>query len=424
MNRCTFRCLKDQVLIADLIWSGLSEPAQTQEAYELLKKDFEGLLREYKGQFTWILLSMKDGDVLRGPEIHIMMDVFRECNLKLIDVPASLYEVIIQSGIYGRFEVLKKLRRIDCTQLAKVGEGYTSKVYVYGEGKILKAFASEMPLDQILEEREKSRYLFMSGARAPISYELVKTHEGYGVVFENLGKTSLAEAIMDEQADHHELALKYGELIRQTAVSVGRGGMSILPSQKKVFMQAVYDCEDLVTPEQFERICAELKKVPNTSRLIHGDSHVENIMITAGHLFLIDAMTLAYGHPVFDLLCPYMCFYIWPEYKAIYDARRPEDEKAHPAWYGYISRYANSVVSREEGEQLWKDFLHGYFGEREEDFYKKVTTTVRILNEIKFGCYYIRKYIPQDMMWGYNNWAMTHFDQEEGIPEDVFKEWN
>ncbi len=424
MNRCFFRCLEGKVLIADLKCADFSETAQTPDACSLLQEDFEKLLLEYKGKFSWILLSLKEASVLRAAEIHVIMDVFRTLHMKLTDVPAGVYDLIIQSGIYGRFEVLKELRTIDCSQLKLVGEGYTSKVYIYGARKVLKAFKPIVPLDMILDEREKSRYLFMSGARAPIAYELVKTHEKYGVVFEDLGKENLDKVFRDAQWDHHDLAKKYGALIRQMSVPVGRDAVSILENESHRFLQGLRDCKDLVTADQYARVQAELKKVPKVNHLLHGDCHAENVMIVDGHLFLIDAMTLAHGHPVFDLLCPYMYFNIWPEYKEIYDARTAEDEKAHPDWYGYISRYENNVVDKKEGEQLWKDFLHGYFGDRDEDFFEKVTAAVRILNYIKFGCYAIRQYIPADMMWGYNNWAMKHFDEEEGIAEEIFREWN
>lgn len=424
MNRCTFRCFKAEAMILDLKAADPESLDPEQDPITILKTDLENLIREYKGKFQWTLLSLKDADLLTAPEIHIMMDVFRSRHMKLIDVPASMYDGIMQTGIYGRFEVLKKLRRINTEELELVGEGYTSKVYRYGDGKILKAFIEEMPFDNILDEREKSRFLFMNGARAPIPYELVVVGKGYGVIFENLGHENLIEAFLDGKSDNHELAKKYGALLKQISVPVGRDGMTILPNEKKQRTQGVHDCEDLVPPELLEKVYAELKKVPGSNHLLHGDAHVENIMIKGNELFLIDAMTLAKGHPIFDLLCPYMSFCIWPEYKEIYDARTPEDEKNHPAWYGYISRYEDYVMSREEGVQLWKDFLHGYFGDRDETFFEQVTAAVRILNEIKFGCYIIRKFIPEDMMWGYNHWAMTHFAKEEGINTEIFSQWD
>ncbi len=424
MNRCIFRCFDTKVLIADLKKADLAgtDPGQGDEL--VLKRDAEAMLREHKRKFKWIILSLKDADTLTPVDIHILMDVFRTAYMKLVDVPASMYEDLIKSGIYGRFEVLKKMRRVDVSELELVGEGYTSKVYKYEENKILKVFIEEMELNDILDEREKSRFLFMNASRAPIAYELVRCGKCYGIVFENLGRENLAKAFLDKNTDHHELAVKYGVLVKNTAVPVGRDGMVLLPAQKQYYLEGVHECEDLVTPEDLVKIRAELKKIPSIHRLLHGDDHTENIMVIGNELFLIDAMTMAKGHPVFDLVCPYMCFYVWPEYKEIYDARTPEDEKAHPAWYGYISRYANTVVSKEEGAALWKDFLIGYFGERDEEFFEKVTTTVRILNEIKFGCYPIRRYLPEDMMWGYNNWAMTHFHEEGGIPEEIFSQWD
>ncbi len=423
MNRCYFRCFEALTLIADLKKTDPASLDPNQDAVLILKKDTEDMLHEHKGKFSWVILSMKDADMLTPVEIHILMDVFRTMKMKLVDVPASMYEGLLQSGIYGRFEVLKKLRRVDTESLELVGAGYTSKVYRYSDDKILKVFAETMPLSDIIDEREKSRFLFMNAARFPITYELVRCGRCYGIIFEFLGRENLLNAFLDKNTDHFELAEKYGVLMRNTAVPVGRDGMVFLKSQKQNYLNGIRDCEDLLTEEETRKVRAEMKKIPAVNRLLHGDCHIENIMIIGNELFLIDAMTLAKGHPILDLVCPYMCFYIWPEFKEIYDARTPEDEKAHPVWYGYISRYEATALDKEEGAQLWKVFLKAYFGERDEEFYEKVTVAVRILNEIKFGCYMIRNYIPEDMMWGYNHWAMGHFRQEDGIPEEIFSEW-
>ena len=60
--------------------------------------------------------------------------------------------------------------------------------------------------------------------------------------------------------------------------------------------------------EQWKKLLDMMKAMPEPGFMIHGDYHVNNVMIQDDDPLLIDMDTVAYGHPVFDFAAIYLAF--------------------------------------------------------------------------------------------------------------------
>ena len=64
--------------------------------------------------------------------------------------------------------------------------------------------------------------------------------------------------------------------------------------------------QDYLPAEQSEKLLAMMEALPEPGFMVHGDYHVNNVMIQDGEPLLIDMDTVAYGHPVFDFAAIYL----------------------------------------------------------------------------------------------------------------------
>ncbi|MCR5302672.1 MAG: phosphotransferase [Lachnospiraceae bacterium] len=75
--------------------------------------------------------------------------------------------------------------------------------------------------------------------------------------------------------------------------------------------------------------------IPDKGLMVHGDYHIENVMVQKGDLVLIDVGGMSCGHPVLDLLCLYM-------------------KTTEP-------RYLETRLSMDDCKKIWEIYLDEYF---------------------------------------------------------------
>ena len=103
--------------------------------------------------------------------------------LTVRNVSSELYETFDITGFTSLLNVQKALRFISVEGLEQIGAGAHSAVYRLDEESILKV-VKDMTPDAIRAEMQVAKQVFVHGIPTAISYDMVRTEEGYGEVFE------------------------------------------------------------------------------------------------------------------------------------------------------------------------------------------------------------------------------------------------
>ncbi len=137
-----------------------------------------------------------------------------------------------------------------------------------------------------LIEKNSAKQAFIKDIPTAISYDTVKCGDKYGVVFELIDSTTLAQAMTENLDKFDEYMDKYvdvAKIIHNTNFS-DVTSVHINDVYKKDFEQI----KDLLTDEEWSSLMDFFEIIPNSGTMLHNDFHVRNIMLLKDELLLID----------------------------------------------------------------------------------------------------------------------------------------
>ena len=217
--------------------------------------------------------------------------------LTLRNVSQTVYEILDVTGFTSMLTVEKALRFISVKGLEQIGAGKHSVVYRLDGETILKV-VKDMTLEAILAEVKVSKDVLFYGIPTAISYDVVCTEEGYGEVYELFQAGLLASAVMAEPERREEYLRSFAQMYRAIhAVQIDDGR---LVSVRDRYRAAAAALAPLVTEEEHAQVCRLIETVPESRGFVHGDFHMNNVMLQGKELLLIDVGEAGYGHPLFD----------------------------------------------------------------------------------------------------------------------------
>ena len=230
------------------------------------------------------------------------------------------------------FLYIRAMKQINLADWTQIGEGGIGKVYRNNTDPTMMLKLSKYTgKEDMLEEYELSRYAMEAGLSTPKVYDFVTdgaNHYGYtGELIK--GKKSLCRIIADDPARLEEMAHLFTQNVKKLH--------SIKADPAKVGSRMELNIENLrkikyLKPETLEGIIAELRQIPETATLLHGDLHLGNLITTGEKQYWIDLGRLRYGNPIVDIsqfhftftYLPVVCKHIFHisagQVKAFYDA--------------------------------------------------------------------------------------------------------
>ena len=193
------------------------------------------------------------------------------------------------------------MKQIDLTDWTQIGEGGLGKVYRNNADPTmmlkLSKFADKK--EDMLEEYELSKYAMEVGLSTPKVYDFVTDGTHYGYTGELIkGKKSLCRVIADDPARLEEMAHLFAQHTKRLH--------SIKADTAKVKSRMEGNIENLrkikyLKPETLQGIIDEIRQIPETCTLLHGDLHLGNLITTGDRQYWIDLGRLAYGNPIVDI---------------------------------------------------------------------------------------------------------------------------
>ena len=227
-------------------------------------------------------------------------------DLKMINVSTEVYEILDMTGFTDMLTVEKAFRRLSLEGCELIAKGGNGAVYRYDPETIVKIYHNGASLEEIRLEKDLCRKVFIKGINTAIPYDVVRVDDYYGSVAELLSAKSVAKLLRSNPESLEENVAIYTDLLKKIhATPVQPGEM---PAIKETGVKWAEFLQPYLPAEQWEKLLAMMKEIPEPHFMIHGDYHANNVMIQDGEPLLIDMDTVAYGHPVFDFAAIYLGF--------------------------------------------------------------------------------------------------------------------
>ena len=217
--------------------------------------------------------------------------------LTVRNVSPEVYEIFDVTGFTAMLKVEKAMRFLSVKGLEVLGSGVHSTVYRLDEETILKV-VKDLSLDAIRAEMQVSKQVFIHGIPTAISYDVVRTEEGYGEVYEMFDAGVLPAAVMAEPERIGEYLRRFTEMYKSIhSVEIGEGELVDVRAR---YLAAADQAAQYMTPEDHAALRRFLLAIPERHTFVHGDFHMGNVMLQNGELVLIDVGEAGWGHPLLD----------------------------------------------------------------------------------------------------------------------------
>ena len=261
----------------------------------------EEINSELEGKkFDSLVLDCSKLEYISSTGLRIILRLKKKYEKTCIaNVNQEIYSILETTGFTEMMDVRKASRVLSVKGCEVIGQGSNGKVYRLDPETIVKAYKNPDALPEINRERELARTAFVLGIPTAIPYDVVQIEGGgYGSVFELLNASSFASLIEKKEKTVDEVVKMSIDLLKgMHATDVDK---KIMPSMKETAMTWVTFLKDFIDKDHYDKLFKLTSDIPESSKMMHGDYHVKNIMYQNGEALLIDMDTLCYGDPIFE----------------------------------------------------------------------------------------------------------------------------
>lgn len=290
-------------------------------------------------------------------------------DFSVINVASDIYEVFEMTGFTEIMSVTKAYRRLPVEICEVIGRGAHGTIYRVNPEMIVKTAHNGSTLEEIDRERELARRAFVLGIPTAISYDIVRTGNGYGAVYELLNAQTVANILQADIGKMDECAVLCADLTKLIHATDAK--KREIPSAKEALIWYLKTALAALDEETAAKITSLVTSLPDDTHVLHGDCHIKNVMVQNGEALLIDMETLCCGHPVIEL------GYLYNAYRGYVEL----DEKEGTEFIGLSARDAAS---------FWSKFLALYLGTNDENVIKEVENKARIVSYIRLLSHVLR----------------------------------
>lgn len=224
-------------------------------------------------------------------------------DLWIINVSSDVYEVFDMTGFTMMMNVRKAYREMSVEGCPIIGQGAKGILYRIDPETVCKVYRNPDSLDEILRERELAKAAFVAGIPTAISFDVVRVGDGYGSVFELLEASTVSALLADGTWGVERAADVMADLLKQLSQTTAKS--ALIPPILKTVHGWVDRLEGVLDAGSLSKIRGLVQDLPEEPTLIHGDFHINNVMVQDDEPLLIDLDTLSYGNGIFDLAITY-----------------------------------------------------------------------------------------------------------------------
>jgi uncharacterized protein (TIGR02172 family) len=178
-----------------------------------------------------------------------------------------------------------------------IARGRTAEVYAWGTDKVIKVYFPGFSAEDAAYEAKVAAAVQESGVACPRFYEQVEFEGRPGLVYERIDGVPMSELVFKGPWRAPSLARRMAALhlqMHQLKIETSQ------PNQREKYTRRI-ESSDILPAALKTRLLEAYAKIPDESRLCHGDFHPENILSNAGRDLAIDWIDVSVGHPLGDV---------------------------------------------------------------------------------------------------------------------------
>ncbi len=178
-----------------------------------------------------------------------------------------------------------------------IARGRTAEVYAWEPGKIVKVYFPGFSAEEAAYEAKIAAAVQASGVACPRFYEQVEFEGRPGLIYERVNGVPMSELVFKAPWRVPSLARRMANLhraIHQPKIEAD------LPRQREKYTRRI-ETSNILPASLKTRLLETYAKIPDESRLCHGDFHPGNILSTDSQDLAIDWMDVSLGHPLADV---------------------------------------------------------------------------------------------------------------------------
>ena len=176
------------------------------------------------------------------------------------------------------------------TQLKKVAEGREAEIFEYGDGRVLRLYRGERPLEHAQAQAASLRFAAAAGIRVPAVHGVETVGDRHGIILERIDGDNLF--VIAARNPWRVISLS-GLTAQLHANMHSQTAPLALPPVRESYRREVASSG---APQEFIDAALEsLDRVPDGDRLLHGDFHPGNIMLGDQGPVIIDWTGAARG---------------------------------------------------------------------------------------------------------------------------------
>lgn len=178
-----------------------------------------------------------------------------------------------------------------------IARGRTAEVYAWEPGKIAKVYFPGFSAEEAAYEAKIAAAVQESGVACPRFYEQVEFDGRPGLIYERVNGVPMSELVFKGPWRIPSLARRMAKLHRamhQPTIEAD------LPNQRGKYTRRIETSTILPAPLK-TRLLEAYAKIPDESRLCHGDFHPGNILSAGDQDLAIDWIDVSIGHPLADV---------------------------------------------------------------------------------------------------------------------------
>ena len=251
-------------------------------------------------------------DYISSAGLRVLMKLRKDTGIvpSIVNASDEVYNIFETTGFTEMFDVQKKLREISVEGCKLIGQGANGKVYRLDEDKIVKLY-DYIGLDMVKREKENVRKVLASGVPCVIPYDVVKSGDKYGLVFEMLDCDTLGHIFAENPDRFDELSDKYVQLAKALhSVHIGDGSIRNIKTTMRENLDVL---REWCTDEEVSIMAEVEERIPMRDILLHNDLHPGNIMVQDGEFLLIDMADMMIGPEIFDMASTFRMLAVMPK---------------------------------------------------------------------------------------------------------------
>ena len=253
-----------------------------------------------------VILDAKELDYLSSSGLRILMKLKKKCpSLSMVNVSRDVADILQMTGMDTMLDIRRALREISIEGCPCVGKGKNGEVYRLDRDTIVKLYpADSSGWQDVEQEKKNAKAAFVLGVPTALSYDVVRSGDHIGIVFEMVEARSLRDVVAKQPEQTELLITRAAELLKQMhRIQVPAG---TFPDMADTYRKRVAGLSAYLTREEIQWLDRMIDSIPVRNTYVHGDYHRGNLMVQGEELVLIDMADSSTGHPLYDVLGVYM----------------------------------------------------------------------------------------------------------------------